>query len=183
MTDSADQHTFAERSLADAGCRPPYLRLGCRPRQYFGQPDMPEISGGCYCGNVGLVAAFSQDLAAFDPRVCDCDFCRKHAAAYVSDPVGSLRIQIRDDREVHRFRQGSNTAEMLLCRTCGVLVGALYRESHRLFGTVNVRVLDSRVSFGPERGVSPKLLSPNQKVQRWRDIWFPDVRLDIEGSS
>jgi hypothetical protein len=60
--------------------------------------------------------------------------------------------------------------------------GALYRESHRLFGTLNVRGLDSRLSFGPEQGVSPKLLSADQKVRRWRELWFPDVLLNIEGS-
>jgi len=142
---------------------------------------MPETSGGCYCGNIRVIASFSQGLPAFNPRACDCDFCRKHVAAYVSDPLGSLHIQVRNELEANRFRQGSNTAEMLLCRTCGVMVGALYRESDRLFGTLNVKALNS--SFGPEQGVSPKLLSPDQKVRRWRDIWFPDVRLYIERSS
>lgn len=145
--------------------------------------DMPETHGGCYCGNIRSQASFSRELASYNPRACDCDFCRKHAAAYVSDPKGSLRLQIGNELEVNRFRQGSNTAEMLLCRTCGVLVGALYRESNRLFGAPNAKALDPRLSFGPEQGVSPKLLSPDQKVQRWRDIWFPDVILAIERSS
>jgi len=60
------------------------------------------------------------------------------------------------------------------------MVAAIYREAHRLFGALNVRALDSRLSFGPERDVSPKLLSPAQKVQRWRDIWFPDVLLEAQ---
>jgi hypothetical protein len=137
---------------------------------------MPEISGGCYCGNIRVTASFSKSSAAFNPRACDCEFCRKHGAAYVSDPLGSLHIQIRNEREINRFRQGSNTAEMILCRTCGVLIGALYRESHRVFGTLNAKALDS--SFGSEQGVSPKSLAQDQKIQRWRDIWFPDVRLD-----
>ncbi len=141
---------------------------------------MPETRGGCYCGNIRIQASFSRDLASYNPRACDCDFCQKHAAAYVSDPSGSLRIQIRSELEVNRFRQGSNTAEMLLCRTCGVMVGALYRDSNRLFGALNVKALDSRLSFGPEQGVSPKLLSPDQKFRRWRDMWFPDVLLEAQ---
>ncbi len=143
---------------------------------------MPETSAGCYCGNIRIQASFSRDLASNEPRACDCDFCRKHAAAYVSDPLGSLRIQVLDELEVNRFRQGSNTAEMLICRRCGVLVGALYRKSKHLFGTLNVKALDSRLSFGREQGVSPKLLSPDQKVRRWRELWFPDVLLNIGGS-
>jgi hypothetical protein len=39
---------------------------------------------------------------------------------------------------------------------------------------------DSRLYFGPEQAVSPKLLSPDQKVRRWRDIWFPDVLFDAQ---
>jgi len=138
---------------------------------------MPDVSGGCYCGNIRLTVSFSQDLSAYTPRACDCDFCRKHGAAYVSDPVGALRIRVSDERELSRFRQGSNTAQMLLCRKCGVLVGAVYQEADELFGTVNAQSLESRASFGTQQSVSPKVLSAGQKVLRWREIWFPKVVL------
>ena len=143
---------------------------------------MPDISGGCYCGNIRLNASFSKELSAYNPRACDCDFCEKHAAAYVSDPGGSLRIQIRNELEVSRFRQGSNTAEMLICRLCGVLVGAVYLHSDRIFGTLNLKALDSREAFGPQLPVSPKRLSADLKTQRWRDLWFPDVLLEEQSS-
>lgn len=136
---------------------------------------MPEVSGGCYCGNIRLTVTLSRDPPAYHPRACDCDFCRKHGAAYVSDPQGELRIRIAEAGQVNRFRQGSNTAEMLLCRQCGVLVGALYQEEDRLFGTLNAHVLDCRTSFGPEQSVSPRLLAADQRVQRWRDVWFANV--------
>lgn len=134
-----------------------------------------QVSGGCYCGNIRLTVTLSQEPSSYRPRACDCDFCRKHGAAYVSDAQGELRIQIRDEAQVSRFRQGSNTAEMLICRTCGVLVGALHREAERLFGTVNAQALDCRGAFGAEQSVSPKLLPAEQKVLRWRDLWFKDV--------
>jgi [ribosomal protein S5]-alanine N-acetyltransferase len=140
---------------------------------------MPDVDGGCYCGNLRLTVTFSQDLSAYAPRACDCDFCRKHGAAYVSDPQGALRIHVRRGHELRRFRQGSNTAEMLLCSRCGVLVGALYQEPDGLFGTLNVRSLDERAAFGAEQSVSPKMLSADRKVQRWREIWFSRVILDV----
>ena len=136
---------------------------------------MPEIHGGCYCGNIRLDGALSRELSEYSPRACDCDFCQKHGSAYVSDPRGTLRIRVGNESELNRFRQGSNTAEMLVCRTCGVLVGALYRDGNRLFGTLNARALDCRASFGADKTVSPKSLSADLKVQRWRDIWFADV--------
>jgi [ribosomal protein S5]-alanine N-acetyltransferase len=136
---------------------------------------MPELKGGCYCGNIRLTVLLSQEPSSYHPRACDCDFCRKHGAAYVSDPQGELRIQINDESQVSRFRQGSSTAEMLLCRLCGVLVGALYREADRLFGTLNAQALECRAAFAPEQSVSPRLLPADQKVLRWRDLWFQDV--------
>jgi hypothetical protein len=139
---------------------------------------MVKTGGGCHCGNIRIQASFSQYLTAYNPRACDCDFCVKHAAAYVSDPQGSLHVAIRNELEVNRFRQGSETCEMLVCRICGVLVGAVYRESDRLFGTLNVRALDTRANFASEQPVSPKTLSVDQKLQRWRNIWFSDVLLD-----
>jgi hypothetical protein len=138
---------------------------------------MSNVSGGCYCGNIRLIVSLSRDVSAYNPRACDCDFCQKHGSAYVSDSRGALSIQIRESGQVTRFRQGSNTAEMLLCRQCGVLVGALYQEADRVFGTVNAKALDCRSSFGPEQPVSPKSLPADQKAQRWRDIWFPDVTI------
>jgi hypothetical protein len=93
----------------------------------------------------------------------------------VSDPLGSLCIRIGNEREVSRYHQGSGTAEMLLCRTCGVMVAALYRDADEVFGTVNVRALDSRADFGAEVAVSPKVLSAQEKVTRWRGIWFGNV--------
>jgi hypothetical protein len=163
--------------------------FGCPTARFGGQAIflrnarmevMHEASGGCYCGNIRVTAAFTHELPAYRPRACDCDFCRKHGAAYVSDPQGSLRIRIRHEAEVSRFRQGSNSAEMLVCRTCGVMVGALYRESNRLFGALNAKVLNSLPSFGSELTVSPKLLSADEKAGRWRDIWFPDVVLEVQ---
>ena len=133
------------------------------------------VSGGCYCGNVSLDVTLSREPATYNPRACDCDFCQKHGASYVSDPLGSLCIRIEDEREVSRYRQGSGTAELLLCRKCGVMVAAVYRDADEVFGTVNVRALDSRADFGAEVAVSPKVLSAQEKVTRWRGIWFGNV--------
>jgi hypothetical protein len=138
---------------------------------------MEAFNGKCYCGNIHLTVTLSRDPSAVNPRACDCDFCQKHGAAYVSDPRGSLDIRIKDEGEVGRFQQGSEIAEMLLCRRCGVLVAALFRDVDRLFGTLNVKALDRRADFGTAVPASPKSLAPDEKTGRWRELWFPDVRV------
>jgi hypothetical protein len=124
----------------------------------------------------------TREPGAYNPRACDCTFCRKHGASYVSDAKGSLAIRIADQHHVGKYRQDGGLAEFLLCRTCGVLVGVLYSHDGRLYGAINTNVTDARESFGAEQTVSPKKLSGNEKVQRWQELWFPNVNLiNVEG--
>jgi hypothetical protein len=138
---------------------------------------MHSLSGGCYCGNVLLDLQLRNEPGSYQPRVCDCTFCRKHGAAYISDAQGSLRIRIKDQGRSGTYRQGSELAEMLLCTQCGVLVGALYRAEGRIYATVNVRAVEGAESFGAQQPVSPKKLSPDAKISRWKDMWFSSVEL------
>jgi len=135
---------------------------------------MYQLVGGCHCGNIRLDIGLSRAPEMYAPRACDCDFCRNHGAAYVSDPKGSLAVRIEDAGKAQRYRQGSGSAECLLCTNCGVYVGAFYRDSDgHEYGTVNVRILGGETRFRAEQVVSPKTLSPEEKAQRWRAIWFP----------
>jgi hypothetical protein len=136
---------------------------------------MHMVSGGCHCGNILVDLELASAPSAYSPRACDCDFCRKHGAAYVSDAQGSLRIRIEDERECAKYRQGSGIADCLVCRNCGVLVGACCWSDGRLYAAVNAKVLDDRAIFAPEQRVSPKKLSESEKVARWKDIWFANV--------
>jgi hypothetical protein len=135
---------------------------------------MYKVNGACHCGNIQVDMELTREPHTYDPRACDCDFCRKHGAAYVSDAQGSLRIRIKDEREITRYRQGSGLADCLVCRNCGVLVSVCYRSEGRLYATVNANVA-AGVNFGTEKSVSPKKLSDSAKVGRWQDIWFSDV--------
>ena len=138
---------------------------------------MHIVSGGCHCGNVEFSAELSRAPGLYSPRACDCDFCRKHGAAYISDPSGRLRIKLRAESAV-TYRQGSGAAECLLCATCGVLVAVLYRTDQLVYGVLNVRAADDPVGFGVTTTVSPKSLSPADKVQRWQEIWFANVAVE-----
>jgi hypothetical protein len=142
---------------------------------------MHRLRGGCHCGNIRVELALARAAATYNPRACDCDFCRKHGAAYLSDPQGSLLIEIRDARDSTRYAQGSGQAELLLCRVCGVLVAPLYRDAGRLYAAVNANVVEGG-GFGAQRPVSPQTLGASDKVRRWKDLWFSDVTLRDAGN-
>jgi len=134
--------------------------------------------GGCYCGNVLLQLELPKEPAQYNPRACDCGFCLKHGAAYLSDSRGALRIRIADPRQSATYRQGNELAEMLLCSRCGVLVGVVYREGGQVYATVNAKAVEGAPGFGPEQTVSPKQLSGEEKVARWKKLWFSNVTLE-----
>jgi hypothetical protein len=119
----------------------------------------------------------------YGPRACDCDFCLKHGASYVSDPLGRLEIQFERERNISRYRQGSGNAECLVCRSCGVLVGACYRDRGRILATVNSRIFTEGPVFGPEVLVSPKALSEPDKIKRWDELWFADVTVKSDSGA
>jgi hypothetical protein len=136
-----------------------------------------KLTGGCHCGNLLLEIGLPKEPKTYAPRACDCDFCRKHGASYVSDPGGDVVIRLQEPRLLGRYRQGSGAAECLLCIRCGVLIGASYREGETLFATINSRAIDAGAQFGPETVVSPKLLGEAEKIGRWKSLWFPAVEI------
>jgi hypothetical protein len=140
---------------------------------------MHHVSGGCHCGRLRAELQLTRAPAAFTPRACDCSFCRKHGAAYVSDPQGVLRLRIADESLVTRYRQGSGLAELLICSNCGVLVGALYAADGVLYGVVNATALDDGARFGTPQPVSPRTLLTTAKVTRWQEIWFSNVSIIV----
>jgi len=90
-----------------------------------------------------------------------------------------LRIDIKDERNLARYKQGDEIADFLICKQCGVLVGVSYQEGERIYATINRRAIDNAAQFGEESAVSPKLLSEAQKVERWKENWFRDVIVDV----
>lgn len=109
------------------------------------------------------------------PRACDCDFCSKHAAAWVSDSGGTLHIHVTDERKLGRYRQSPDgLAEFVVCTDCGVLVAVV----HQTYGAFNSRAAEG-VGFGSPVVVSPKNLLPEQRLERWQDVWFRSVTLKV----
>src|SRR5690348_16123597 len=99
-----------------------------------------EYLARCHCG--ALTARYRTSLATsmWQTRSCQCSFCRAHAGLTVSDPAGSLEFAAFCPEQVQRYRFGRGATDFLLCRTCGVYLGASI-ELGRRFGVLNVHVL------------------------------------------
>jgi hypothetical protein len=106
-----------------------------------------EHQGGCHCGNLRLTLRLSQPPAEVRLRACGCSFCRAHNTRTTSDPAGSVEIRAEEWSLVEAYRFGSGTAEFLLCRRCGVYVGAVCDTPAGLRATINTNTLEDRVLF------------------------------------
>jgi hypothetical protein len=99
---------------------------------------LQNFDGGCHCGALGFTFQTALPVARWNVRACQCRFCRAHAALTTSDPDGRLMFQVRDRGLLVRYRFGLKTADFLLCKRCGVYVGAQINTAHGAFGIINV---------------------------------------------
>jgi hypothetical protein len=142
---------------------------------------MTTMHGSCHCGELSLSFTTAKSASDFQPRACDCSFCVKHGAAYISDPNGSLSIVHRHAGAIREYRQGSDTARFLSCKDCGVFLAVVFDHASGTYGAVNTRCLDGAVGFGETLCASPQQLSREEKISRWLALWVPQVV--IESSS
>jgi len=140
------------------------------------------VTGGCHCHNVAVTMQLSRSPEFYHPRACDCDFCTRHGAAYISDAEGVLAIRIHDKRAVGKYLQGDQLAEFVLCRTCGVLIGVVYQSGERLYAAVNANIVGTGSGFGERQASSPKQLSASEKTKRWKSVWFAEVAVSGFGA-
>ncbi len=85
---------------------------------------MNRFEGGCYCGNLRFTLSTGMTAGDMVPRACDCSFCRKHDARALSDPDGHLKISVAESDQLGKYRFGTGFTDFLICRRCGVYIGA-----------------------------------------------------------
>lgn len=139
------------------------------------------LLGSCHCGRLSVEFRTRQDPATILPRSCDCSFCSKHGAAYISDPAGSLSVSYTETDALREYLQGSETARFLMCRHCGVLMAVIFKHDSGVYGAVNAGCLDGQTGLGQAVPASPQMLGQEEKVTRWLKLWIPDVVLSRAG--
>jgi hypothetical protein len=140
-------------------------------------PDIYLLQGNCHCGRI--IFNFSSRISPekFTPRACDCSFCQRHGALYISDPNGSLVLDVKEAGALGEYQFGHKLAKFLFCRHCGVFVAVLFKTQDRIFGSVNSRCIGGDIRFRDAQIISPQALGAEQKKERWGKVMIPDVQL------
>lgn len=136
---------------------------------------MRQFEGSCHCEKVRIVFETDRDPESYEPRVCNCDFCRRHGSAAIADPQGRLILHLASDHVPYRF--GLNMTDFHVCNSCGVFVAASWADGDRLIGAVNVNVLDDTKAFSGNRvGMNFEGEDRAVRAKRRRANWTPAVK-------
>ncbi len=103
--------------------------------------------GRCHCGNLTVTFETARPAGSIQLRTCGCTFCRRHGATWTTDPAGALEIRVADPALLSRYQFALRTSEFLLCRRCGVHVGAVCEIDGATYASLNANVLDDRDAF------------------------------------
>jgi hypothetical protein len=108
-----------------------------------------DYRGTCHCGAIGFSYTTELEPARWPIRACQCSFCRAHGARYTSDPRGTVRFEIHRPELLQRYRFGQLSADFLLCRACGICIGAETPEPPTGFGVINTNALADPPALPP----------------------------------
>ena len=139
--------------------------------------QIARFTGSCHCGNLAVTfesPSRPEDLAV---RSCGCSFCRRHGARCVSDPAGAVRIAVRDPALLLRYRFGLATADFLVCRRCGVYMGAVMPVGDAAVATLNVNSFNpphpfERDGVAMDYGGEPEALRRARRAAGWTPAVF-----------
>ena len=135
---------------------------------------MSTYAGKCFCGSIGYDYITSTAPAEWSIRACQCAFCRAHDALSTSDPAGDLRFHAASPENLQRFRFAMRTADFLLCRECGVYIGAVIETGQGRFGIINTHSLaETPPDMAAVAPISYDKEDKQGRVGRREERWTP----------
>ena len=144
---------------------------------------MPErhYEGSCHCGSIGFCYTTAIDPCNWSIRACQCHFCRMHDTLSASDPDGALRFHASDPKVLQRYRFALKTADFLVCKRCGVYLGAVIGTPRGGFGIINVRALGAIPGDNAEvSAMSYDNETEQDRVSRREERWTPVTDFSYE---
>lgn len=133
-----------------------------------------SYEGSCYCGAIGFRYNTAMPPGNWSIRACQCRFCRAHDALSASDPEGTLEFFCNNSDHLQRFRFALKTADFLLCRECGVYIGAVINTPSGSYGIINTHALNETPDDIAEVGaINYESEDTSGRVSRREERWTP----------
>ena len=140
--------------------------------------SMQTYAGRCHCGAIGFYYRTGLAPSRWSIRACQCRFCRAHDALSTSDPGGELQFESTAAETLRRYRFAMKTADFLLCRNCGVYIGASIETPNGRFGIINTHALAAiPEDIAAVQPISYDSEEKSGRVNRRESRWTPVSRV------
>jgi len=137
-----------------------------------------DYRGSCHCGAIGFVYSTAIGPDRWSVRACQCSFCRAHDALSTSDPDGEIAFTVTSPEFLQLYRFGLGTADFVLCRRCGVYIGACVDSDFGRFAIINTRALtDAPANLAAAEAISYDAENTEGRISRRGERWTPVRRL------
>ncbi len=124
--------------------------------------------GSCNCNQWQVEVEVTKPLGDFNPRSCDCDYCKNSPSVIISEP--NMRIDLAGG-EITINRNGDQLANFYYCDSCNDLLAVGCDLNSQLRGAVNANLLRDANQLGKTIEIQPRLLSADEKIDRWGRLW------------
>ena len=139
-------------------------------------PPTTLLRGRCHCGNIEVTFESNLALDRLPVRACTCSFCTAHGARNTSDPNGRVALLVHDASELTRYRFGLKTADFLVCRKCGVYIGAVLADGEARYASINLNTIAAPDDFAAKATpVSYDHETEADRRSRRKRAWTPVV--------
>lgn len=134
------------------------------------------IQGRCHCGNIAFSLTWDPEPREIPARACTCSFCVKHGGVWTSNPMGALKVVVKDPSLVSRYGFGTETAEFHICARCGIVPVVTSTIEGRTYAVVSVNAFEgidrSRLARAP---VDFEGEAIEDRLARRKRNWIADV--------
>lgn len=136
--------------------------------------ELRSYEGGCHCGALEFTYETRIGPRRWEPRACQCVFCRGHGAITVCDAEGAVRFRYLQPDRLRRYRFAMRSADFLICRECGTYIAAVMMTGAGAVAVINVNTLREKLRGVPAaRPVNYRNESLEQRRARRRENWTP----------
>ena len=99
---------------------------------------MNSYKGGCSCKNIVISLFLDSELSQHIPRACQCSYCKKINAAYISFSNWKLEVRIKNSGHINKFRFSTRTADFVSCKICDELIYVVSKIGNKNYSVVNI---------------------------------------------
>jgi len=124
--------------------------------------------GSCECNHWQVEVSVTLSLGDFNPRICDCNYCQNNPISIISDPNMVICFV---GGEIKINQNGDQLANFYYCNNCDDLLAVGCHLNGQLRGAVNPNLLRNAKQLGKPIQIQPRLLSANEKLDRWGKLW------------